>query len=156
MEIERKYLVSELPDLESCDSVEIEQGYLALADAEGGAEVRLRRRGEALLLTVKGGSGEVRTEEELELDRDRFESLWPLTEGRRVRKTRYLIPLGELTAELDVYGGELQGLITAEVEFSSTDEAAAFQPPAWFERDVTGDSHYMNERLATSGLPDDR
>ena len=153
MEIERKFVVEEPPGLEGRRSVEIEQGYLALADERGGAEVRLRRRGDRLLLTVKGGTGAVRTEEEFEIDRDRFESLWPLTEGRRVTKTRYLIPLGELTVELDVYAGDLEGLTTAEVEFPTEDDADRFDPPAWLGDEVTGDRRYLNESLATGGRP---
>ena len=152
MEIERKFLVNEAPELGEHESVAIEQGYLALA-TDGGAEVRLRRKGGTHLLTIKGGTGEVRTEEELELERSRFDSLWPLTEGRRLMKTRYLIPQGELTIELDVYEGDLDGLVVAEVEFSGEAEADRFQPPPWFGPEVTGDERYLNESLATMGLP---
>jgi adenylate cyclase len=152
VEIERKFLVDDVPDLANTDSVEIEQGYLALA-VGGGAEVRLRRKGDDLLLTVKGGTGQVRVEEELELDRETFESLWPLTEGRRVSKTRHLIPLGEWTVELDLYKGGLEGLATAEVEFSSEDEADRFEPPDWLGDEVTGDERYLNETLASAGAP---
>jgi adenylate cyclase len=155
VEIERKFLVDDVPDLEDRDSVHIEQGYLALAADDGGAEVRLRRRDEDLLLTIKGGTGEVRVEEELELESDTFESLWPLTEGRRISKTRHLIPLGERTVELDVYEGPLDGFATAEVEFESEDEADRFDPPEWLGDEVTGDERYLNERLATVGAPDD-
>lgn len=155
MEIERKFLVAEVPELTGAESVAIEQGYLATPDGDGGAEVRLRRRGDSLLLTIKGGSGEVRSEVELELDRERFESLWPLTEGRRVSKTRYLIAHGELTIELDRYRGELGGLLTAEVEFADLEASRRFQPPAWFGADVTGKEVYSNQRLATVGAPID-
>lgn len=151
-EIERKYLVTEPPDLDDVDSVAIEQGYLTLP-GEGSVEVRLRRRDDEHLLTIKGGSGKVRSEEELELEPERFESLWPLTEGRRVSKTRYLIPLGELTAELDRYEGELAGLTVAEVEFESEDDADGFEPPDWLGDEVTGDERYSNQRLATDGIP---
>jgi adenylate cyclase len=152
VEIERKFLIDEPPDLSEREFVHIDQGYLALADT-GGAEVRLRRKGDDLLLTIKGGTGEVRVEEELELDQETFESLWPLTEGRRVSKTRHLIPLGELTVELDLYEGALDGLATAEVEFDSTEEADRFEPPEWLGEEVTGDERYLNERLATEGAP---
>jgi adenylate cyclase len=153
VEIERKFLLDDVPDLSDRESVHIDQGYLALADETAGAEVRLRRKGDELLLTIKGGTGEVRVEEELELDRDAFESLWPLTEGRRVSKTRHLIPLAELTVELDLYEGGLDGLATAEVEFESTEEADRFDPPEWLGEEVTGDERYLNERLATAGAP---
>ena len=153
MEIERKFLVARRPDLAGAKRTEIEQGYLALGDGDGQAEVRLRRKGDQRVLTVKGGSGRTRTEEELELDPDRFDSLWPLTEGRRVTKTRHLIAHGELEIELDVYRGGLDGLEIAEVEFPDEESADAFEAPEWLGRDVTGDEQYLNATLATKGLP---
>jgi CYTH domain-containing protein len=60
MEIERKFLVARRPDLEGAKRAEIEQGYLALGDGEGDAEVRLRRKNDELYLTVKAGSGRTR------------------------------------------------------------------------------------------------
>jgi adenylate cyclase len=154
MEIERKFLVDESPELSGLERSEIEQGYLTLADEGRGAEVRLRRRDDALTLTVKSGGGRSREEEELELEPDEFERLWRLTEGRRLRKRRYLLPHGPLEVELDVYGAGLEGLRIAEVEFP--DEAAAddFDPPEWFGDEVTGKEEYLNENLATKGLPE--
>jgi adenylate cyclase len=150
VEVERKFLVSDTPDLDAAESDEIEQGYLALG-SDG--EVRLRRKGEKLLLTAKRGSGISRDEAEVEIDRKAFESLWPLTEGRRLHKRRYLIPHGELAFELDVYEGGLEGLVMAEVEFGSEREALSFQPPGWIGEEVTGDERYLNETLASEGLP---
>jgi adenylate cyclase len=152
MEIERKFLVANRPDLAGSERLEIEQGYLALAD-DGGAQVRLRRIADELLLTVKSGAGRARAEEEIGLDRERFESLWPLTDGRRITKTRYRISHGELVIELDVYAGELDGLLVAEVEFLDEASADAFEPPDWFGEEVTGNRAYLNETLATQGLP---
>jgi CYTH domain-containing protein len=150
MEVERKFLVAEPPDLADTEANEIEQGYLAIG-ADG--EVRLRRKGEKLVLTAKRGSGISREEAEIELDRESFEGLWPLTQGRRLQKRRHLIPNGDLTIELDVYEGELEGLVVAEVEFPSEDEARSFEPPEWIGREVTGDERYLNETLASRGLP---
>ena len=150
MEVERKFLLSEPPDLAGTDSDEIEQGYLAVG-ADG--EVRLRRKGEKLLLTAKRGSGVSRDEAEVEIEPEAFERLWPLTEGRRLHKRRHLLPHGDLTIELDVYEGDLEGLLVAEIEFSSEDEASRFEPPAWLSEDVTGDERYLNETLATHGRP---
>ena len=150
VEVERKFLVPETPDLSATDSDEIEQGYLAIG-SDG--EVRLRRKGEGLLLTAKRGSGISRDEAEVELVREAFERLWPLTEGRRLQKRRHVIPHGDLRIEVDVYEGELEGLVVAEIEFSSEDEARAFQPPGWIGEEVTGDRRYLNETLATRGRP---
>ena len=114
VEIERKFLVDRAPGSLG-DGEPIEQGYLVIG--EDGVEVRIRRRGDDMTLTVKSGPGMVRTEEELAIDERRFASLWPLTEGRRVSKTRHLIPLDSgLFAELDVYHGAHDGLLTAEID----------------------------------------
>jgi CYTH domain-containing protein len=151
-EIERKWvLAAPPPELAGCERRRVEQGYVALDDA--GAEVRVRRAGDELTLTVKSAPGLARVEEELPLSPAQFESLWALTEGRRVVKTRHLVPLGELTAEVDVYEGGLGGLVTAEVEFGSEPESEAFAPPEWLGREVTGDKRYANRSLAVDGAP---
>ena len=152
MEIERKFVVSEAPDLSSLESTAIEQGYLSIS-TQGGAGVRLRRRGDQLTLTAKSGSGLARDEAEIDLGAEQFARLWPLTEGRRLVKRRYLIPAGELTIELDVYEGSLAGMVVAEVEFGDEGAAAAFEPPDWFGAEVTGQWEYLNEALATKGRP---
>jgi adenylate cyclase len=115
--------------------------------------VRLRRRGDDWLLTVKRGSGLSREEAEVELEEAQFERLWPLTEGRRLRKRRHAIGHGERTIELDVYEGELEGLLIAEVEFPSEEAASEFEPPGWFGEEVTGQEAYLNESLAARGAP---
>ena len=149
-EIERKFLVKEMPRAESGQTV-IEQGYLA---ADGEAEVRLRRQGEELLLTAKTGHGEVREEVEVPIEPGAFEALWALTVGRRVYKVRHYVPLGsDLRAEIDVYAGQLVGLRTAEIEFGSRAEADSFAPPFWLGTELTGDERYANQSLATRGLP---
>jgi adenylate cyclase len=151
VEIERKFLVDRLPSGLGKGEA-IEQGYLAVG--EDGVEVRVRRRGSATVLTVKSGPGMVRTEEEFDIDERRFESLWPLTDGRRVTKTRHVIPLESgLAAELDVYTGDLDGLLTAEIEFASLEESEAFRPPEWLSREVTGDRRYAAQALALDGRP---
>lgn len=149
-EIERKFLVTEMPRAES-GSTAIEQGYLAV---DQDAEVRLRRAGDELFLTAKGGHGEVREEVEVSIEPGVFAALWPLTAGRRVRKVRHYLPLGhDLRAEVDVYEEGLNGLRTAEVEFDSPATSRDFTPPPWFGKELTGDRRYANQALATLGLP---
>jgi adenylate cyclase len=150
MEVERKFLVPDPPDLGGAKAQEIEQGYLATGS---GSEVRLRRKGDSLLLTAKRGSGLSREEAEVELDRNAYERLWPLTEGRRLHKRRHVVPKGDLAIEVDVFGGELEGLVVAEIEFDSEDAALAFEPPEWLGEEVTGDERYLNETLAAAGRP---
>jgi CYTH domain-containing protein len=56
-------------------------------------------------------------------------------------------------AEVDEYGGDLAGLVVAEVEFHDEHAAQAFTPPAWFGRELTGEVEYANRSLACNGLP---
>jgi adenylate cyclase len=153
VEIERKFVLAEPPaGLGEVPGDRIEQGYLAIAD--DGVEIRVRRRAGRASLTVKSGPGQVRTEEEIAIDDRRFESLWPLTDSRRVTKTRHEVPLeAGLTAELDVYDGAHDGLVTAEIEFESVAASERFSPPAWLGREVTGDARYANQTLAVHGPP---
>ena len=153
MEIERKFLVPTLPDdLARWPSAAIDQGYLALTPE--GVEVRIRRKGDDCFLTVKHGPGLSRTEVELPISAGQFDQLWPLTAGRRLRKTRHHLPgPGGLTFELDVYADALAGLQTVDVEFLDEAAAHAFEPPGWFGREVGGNPDYRNERLSRCGLP---
>jgi CYTH domain-containing protein len=148
MEIERKFLVARLPELDRARASRIEQGYLVIG-AEG-SEARVRRRDGVCTLTVKSGSGLARGETEISITTDQFEALWPVTEGRRIEKTRYVL---DDAVELDVYAGELEGLIVAEVEFPHMAAAFEYEPPAWFGGEVTTDDRYKNRRLATDGRP---
>jgi CYTH domain-containing protein len=152
LEIERKFLLERLPEsVIGMPGVAIEQGYVAI---DGDVEVRVRRLGERRVLTVKGGDGLVRAEEELEIDERRFTSLWGLTAGRRLEKTRRAAALGDgLLLEVDEYHGALAGLIVAEVEFPSVGASEAFAAPRWLGSDVTDDPRYANRRLATDGVP---
>jgi CYTH domain-containing protein len=151
MEIERKFVIETLPEgLPLGAGMTVRQGYAVVAEA---AELRLRVKGGRHLLTVKKGSGLAREEYEIELSAEQFDAMWPATAGRRLEKTRLLLELGRHTAEIDVYEGALAGLITAEVEFESTEEAAAFEPPGWFGREVTGDDRWANRNLALGGRP---
>jgi CYTH domain-containing protein len=153
MEIEKKYVVRDLPNPQQlAEGERIRQGYLALADNE---EVRLRAKGGSFYLTVKTGRGLVRGEYEVVLDASAFEVLWPATEGRRLEKTRHRVPVAGGTAEVDVFDGMLSGLAVVEVEFATIEEARAFVPPPWFGTEVTEDVRYANRSLACSGRPPD-
>jgi adenylate cyclase len=152
-EIERKYLVREVPaGIDWTEVKSLRQGYLAL---DGDTEVRLRLDANNATLTVKHGGGRVRVEEEMPLDPDRAEALWELTQGRRIEKTRRRARLDDLLLEVDEYEGELEGLLVAEVEFPDADAADRFEPPPWFGREVTEDSAYKNRSLACNGRPEE-
>jgi adenylate cyclase len=148
LEIERKFLIRELPsDLTNYPHSDISQGYLVSLD--DGLQVRLRKSGDKYSLTFKRGMGNVREEREIELSAGQFNALWPATEGKRLVKTRFKIPFGDHTVEIDVYHGRHEGLIVAEVEFETAEAAKSFQRPDWLGDDVTGDPRYSNQLLAS-------
>jgi adenylate cyclase len=150
-EVERKFLLSGLPpEVESAPGSQFRQGYLAL---EGETEVRVRLEAELARLTIKHGGGRVRLEEEIELDDRQAEALWPLTEGRRLEKVRRRVELDGLLLEVDQYGGDLAGLMVAEVEFPDDAAAVRWSPPSWLGREVTDDPAYKNRSLACKGIP---
>ena len=161
-EIEKKYLVDDLEEL--CNELneihrdEIAQGYLAIES--GGNEVRLRSKSQdenrRYYLTVKSGSGLVRDEAETEISEEQFRILWPMTEGRRVEKIRLTLALPDgLKLEVDHFLGKLEGLVMAEVEFTSEEKAESFQMPNCLMRDVTTDKRFKNQRLALTKNLDD-
>lgn len=149
VEIERKYLLDSLPELPPGAQVkEIMQGYLP-----GRRLVeRLRRvregEGERYYRTMKLGSGVARTEVEEECGAELFETLWPLTEGRRVTKRRYVVDDGALTWEIDEFTD--RDLVLAEVELPSAEVVPDL--PSWLApavvREVTGEAEYVNANLA--------
>lgn len=147
-EIERKFLVQRVPDhLDQYPHEEILQGYLKID--EDGSEKRLRQAGERYTRTIKTGQGKTRQEQEEVISQNEFASLWPQTEGKRIEKTRYQI--GDM--EVDVYKGNLTGLIIAEKEFGSEEESVQFMLPEWVGEEVTNDERYKNKNLAKFGLP---
>lgn len=155
VEIERKFLLNELPSLENAEGpVEIEQGYLP-----GDRLVeRLRRvtseEGVELFRTLKEGSGLTRLEIEESVPPEVFARFWPLTEGRRIRKRRYRVPDGKLKWEIDEFLD--RDLLLAEVELP--EQQAEVEVPEWLrphvEREVTEDSAYSNLSLARASNGD--
>lgn len=142
MEIERKFLIKELPDLGQYKYVEIEQGYLSTSPV-----VRIRRKNDAYILTYKGSGLMAREEIEAPLTKEAYEHLLEKIDGYPITKRRYLIPLDPYTIELDVFSGHMEGLIMAEVEFPTEEAANSFTPPEWFGEDVTNDRRYHNSNM---------
>jgi CYTH domain-containing protein len=145
-EIERKFLCEPPAEVLAGAGTPIWQGYLTIG---ADAETRLRRAGERFWLTTKRGEGLVRGEWEVELDAAQFDEMWPATDGLRLNKVRYDVPLDAGDCIVDSYEGRLAGLRVAEVEFDSVAAAEAFTAPDWFGAEVTGVAQYANRRLAT-------
>ena len=146
-EIERKFLVETAPEgYESCPFHMIEQAYLCTDPV-----VRIRRQDSEYYLTYKGKGRLSREEYNLPLTEESYHHLLAKADGNILTKKRYLIPVEgrpDLTIEFDVFEGKFAGLMLAEVEFTSEDDALAFVPPSWFTRDVTFSGEYQNSKLS--------
>ena len=165
LEIERVWVLRSMPEAipQDAEVWTIEQGYMPLGANEASAhagypEGRLRRivrsdGSEIFRHTTKRGSGMVREEVERSIDAAEFRRWWPLTEGRRVEKTRHRIRVDGLVWELDRFHS--LPLVMLEVELPSPDAPARL--PEWAAplvvREVTEDARYRNAALATGGLP---
>ena len=145
MEIERKFLIDRLPEkLEVYPHKELEQGYLCTDPV-----VRVRKEGEEYVLTYKSKGLMMREEYNLPLNKTAYEHLLEKADGIVISKTRYILPEKDgLKIELDVFHGEHDGLILAEVEFPNEKMANSYCPPDWFGEDVTFSNKYHNSNLS--------
>ena len=90
-----------------------------------------------------------RREENLPLTEEGYYHLRQKADGIVITKRRYKIPLEDgHMIELDMFRGEYSGLLLAEVEFASEEDAAAFQKPEWFGEEVTFDPAYHNSNMS--------
>ena len=146
IETERKFLV--LDDGYKAQSVEshrIRQGYIA---HDMGRSVRVRILDDKGILTVKGpfiGMGS-RPEWEKEVSLKEAEDLFLICKPGSIDKTRWIVPVEERCFEVDEFHGDNEGLVMAEIELGSPDEA--FDRPSWLGEEVTGDPRYYNGYLA--------
>ena len=145
LEIERKFLVVGDYKSLSASHSRIMQGYIC---SGRGRTVRVRLRDDKGYLTIKGPSlngGLSRYEFEKEITKDEALSLMRLCEPGIIDKTRWLVPVGSHTYEVDEFYGDNQGLVMAEVELGSEDEA--YEKPDFIGREVTGDKRFYNSHL---------
>ena len=141
-EIERKFLVQARWKPQD-EGIKIAQGYLSTVPER---TVRVRIKGDKGYLTIKGkNQGISRAEFEYEIPRSDAEELLKLAEQPILSKTRYLEQHGNRLWEIDVFAGENQGLVVAEVELP--DEQAEFSRPDWLGQEVSGDVRYYNANL---------
>ena len=145
-EIERKFLVADDGWRTQADQGRrLRQAYLAETER---AVVRVRIEGEGrAVLTVKSADpGLSRQEFEYEIPIDDAEMLIGLRRGSQLEKTRFRVPHEGRRWEVDVYSGDNEGLVIAEVELESED--AVVRLPHWVGREVTGERRYYAARLS--------
>jgi adenylate cyclase len=144
-EIERKFLVDGDYQSAATSSQRIVQGYLSSVPER---TVRVRIKGDQGFLTIKGigsASGASRYEWEREIPAAEAEELLSLCEPGVIDKTRHLVPCGRHIFEVDEFHGDNDGLVVAEVELGSEDEA--YERPDWLGEEVTGEARYYNSQL---------
>ena len=145
-EIERKFLVKDESYKQLAESKSrIKQGYIC---SMRGRTVRVRIRDEKGYLTIKGPSdqgGMSRYEWEKEITLNEAEELMKLCEPGMIDKTRYLVKAGKHTVEVDEFYGDNQGLVMAEIELESEDEA--YTRPPFLGEEVTGEVKFYNSFL---------
>ncbi|MDA7549181.1 MAG: adenylate cyclase [Bacteroidetes bacterium] len=144
-EIERKFLVAHQAWRESVNTIHVfKQGYLSY-DSE--RTVRVRATEVTGYLTIKGiTEGLTRDEFEYEIPLADALALLQLCERPAIEKKRYIVPNGAHDWEVDVFEGVNEGLVVAEIELGSEDEA--FEKPSWLGNEVSGDRKYSNSALS--------
>jgi adenylate cyclase len=149
IEIERKFLVKD--DSFKRDAFtenHIAQGYLSSVPER---TVRVRIKGNKGFLTIKGISNESglsRFEWEKEIPVEEAKNLLLLCEKGVIDKTRFEVKLGNHVYEIDVFHGQNEGLIIAEIELGSENET--FEKPNWLSNEVTNDKRYYNSYLSNN------
>lgn len=146
MEIERKFLIKRELFTPQEPGIRVRQGYLPQSEAAP-LLVRVRQHNERAYLTLKGRTAGVsRAEYEYEIPFADSEELLALCEKPLIEKTRYLEKAADGHIwEVDIFFGENEGLIVAEVELK--DENEPFERPAWLAEEVSGDKRYYNSNL---------
>jgi adenylate cyclase len=146
IEIERKYLVNnDTFKRLSHKAIRITQGYL---NSDKARTVRVRMMGDQGFLTIKGLSDQAglsRFEWEKEISMSEAQALLKLCEPGVIDKTRYLVEYQKQIFEVDEFYGENQGLIVAELELTTAQQAVS--KPDWLGDEVTGDKRYYNSTL---------
>ncbi len=147
IEIERKFLVVSNDFIAlAFAKIKISQGYISTNPER---TVRVRIKGNKGFLTIKGAgneSGLSRFEWEKEISLQDAEQLLKLCEKGIIEKIRHEVQVGKHVYEIDVFEGENQGLIVAEIELES--ETEIFEKPSWLGQEVTGIEKYYNAFLS--------
>lgn len=152
MEIEKKFAVVKMPnELEKYEKEEIEQGYLCIKPT-----VRIRKTNDEYTLNYKWKQKKIREKTAIQnieytmpLTKENYQILLNKIENNLIKKDRYKIPINHgLIVELDIFHGNLEGLVFAEVEFPSLEVAKNFEKPEWLGKDISFDNRFDNTLLS--------
>jgi len=150
IEIERVFLIKSLPkNLKKYPHDKVLQAYLV--DKKG--SIRIRHQSGHYDITKKTnivpGDKTIRKEIEIPITKKEFQKIAQVS-AKSLSKIRYYIPLkNKLTAEINIYKKELQGLVLVEVEFKNKKQCKDFVPPDWFGKEIT--QHYYSRNSFMAG-----
>jgi CYTH domain-containing protein len=155
-EIETTYLAHSLPEaIKGLEGRTIVDTYFPVNVVH--PHLRIRQKNGSYVLTkktqVNPDDAGAQIEENVELTKDEFDAL-NAGNGKTVAKIRYEVPLGEHIAEVDVFTGDLEGLVLVDVEFPSPEARDAFVKPDFCGADVTQEDFIAGGMLAGKTLQD--
>jgi adenylate cyclase len=144
IEIEKKFLIKEIPFKKVSHSEHIKQGYIV---SDKNKVIRVREKGKEYFITIKGEkSGISRFEFEYRIpEADAIEIFQNFCQVGTIEKTRHYVKHKNHTWEIDEFHAENHGLIVAEIELIAENEV--FEIPSWVSKEVTSDSRYYNMNL---------
>jgi adenylate cyclase len=148
IEIERKFLVDQAKwqEQDKPAGIVMRQGYVV---NQKNKTVRLRIAGDKAYLTFKSGTtGISRNEYEYEIPTNEALELFEQFVESGLEKTRYNINFEDKLWEVDVFAGDNEGLVVAEIELESEDEK--FELPPWAGQEVSDDERYYNSSLSVN------
>jgi CYTH domain-containing protein len=150
IELEKTYLAKYLPaDLKKSLSKEVKDIYIPASAVH--PVLRIRKNGDKYVITKKepasADDASVHNEHTIKLTEDEFKSLEKVV-GKKVSKIRYFYKIGELTAEVDVFKDDLEGLVLVDVEFKNVEQKDAFEMPEFCLAEVTQEEIFAGGMLA--------
>jgi CYTH domain-containing protein len=156
LELERTFLAKSLPDeLRSHPHKRIIDLYVKNGTEH--LDLRVRQNGDHYEIThkrpVEGTDSSKQEETTIVLEKIEFESL-SNADVRKVEKTRYYYPVGDLTAEFDIFEGDLAGLVLVDFEFKTEAEMHTFVMPDFCLADVTQEAFVAGGVLAGKSYAD--
>lgn len=142
-EIERKFLVKEMPDVVGLHRSRLERYFLYIGE---GIELRIQTNGNWYKLQRKSSVSETeRDTEEIKLSAAEFEQLKKIAISSIQRESYHLADSPK--TDIRMYGGIFDGLVRVEFEFISQEELATFTPPNWVGAEITGTSLARDSQL---------
>lgn len=150
LELELTFLAKELSkNIKTVKPTRIIDIYIP--DTPKHSHLRLRQKGDKYEMTKKmpivEGDASEQIEQTISLTKDEFIALSSCSK-KRVAKDRYNVEIEGKVAEIDVFIGDLKGLVLMDFEFNTIAEKSAFKIPSVALADVTQEDFIAGGLLA--------